>query len=198
LGRFAAFGLVLLCGIAGPGCGAGDGAPCAKDGDCLSGSACVYKIADRCASTPTCQSRPTGLICGLIVSYCGCDGRTVGVGCDQPAGYAPAPVGGLSQSMTCPTGSKDVGAPCTDASQCGVSQLCAFPVDGGCTAQGTCQPEPSESAPAGGRLDYYCGCGDRSGDTVAAACESPATFALEPVAGPRPGATCPVPDAGVD
>lgn len=77
------------------------GAACSTNGDCSSGDACVYRIADGCSAKATCQPKPTGLSCLLIISYCGCTGDGVGVRCSDPEGYATAPVSGLMTGATC-------------------------------------------------------------------------------------------------
>ncbi|MDB4981620.1 MAG: hypothetical protein JWM82_2372 [Myxococcales bacterium] len=112
--------VVALAALASAACG-GDktGAACTKDSDCGSGSACVYKIADKCAATANCQKLPTGPTCDSLTLHCGCDGKEVDVpNCGEPPGYATAPIAG-QWSATCPSGTKPVETPCTDTSECG-------------------------------------------------------------------------------
>jgi hypothetical protein len=77
------------------------GAACSTDTDCGGGFACVYSIADACAAKPSCQPLPTGAQCGGGILYCACSGDSIGVGCGDPSGYAPAPVTGPKQGLTC-------------------------------------------------------------------------------------------------
>jgi hypothetical protein len=72
--------------------GGGVGAACTVNADCASGNACVYRISDGCAATPSCQPKPTGPLCRSVSSYCACSGGTIGVSCGNPDGYAPLPV----------------------------------------------------------------------------------------------------------
>ncbi len=87
-------GCVMWCSVVvvGAGCSKPDGSACQSDGECAVDSRCVYKIADGCAAMRTCQPSSTGPTCDIVLSYCGCDGGKVGVGCQLAAGYAPAPV----------------------------------------------------------------------------------------------------------
>jgi hypothetical protein len=154
------------------------GGSCRSAGDCADDSLCVYDIAQGCAATATCQKAPTGPRCNLVLAYCGCDGTEVGVGCDLPTGSSAVPVFGPKQSATCPTGApKEVGTFCADTSDCGMGQLCAYPIDGGCAAQGVCQPQLTSACEAS-RLSLFCGC---RREMVGASCATPIGYALEPV-----------------
>jgi hypothetical protein len=101
-------GWVMWCGaaLALGGCSKPDGSACQSDGECAVDSRCVYRITDGCAAARTCQPNPTGPTCNLVAQYCGCDGTTVGVGCDLASGYARAPVVGPASG---PCGTADGG-----------------------------------------------------------------------------------------
>jgi hypothetical protein len=194
-------GLLLAAASAVLGCSTADGQVCANDDECRSGSACLYKIADLCAATRTCQALPTEETCHHGYDYCDCEGNVFYLPvCHLPPGYSRVRVGGTAALLAgpCPRGVKPVGAPCTDKSQCGVSQVCAFSVAAGCASQGSCQPETlTEACPLDASLDY-CGCGASTGKWVIAECAAPPGTATEPVSMRRPPAGCPAPDAGVD
>ena len=183
-----------------PGCSGGipDGEACAKDNECRSGSACLYKIAERCEATATCQPLRTGPLCAHGSTYCDCEGNSVYVPeCLLPQGYAAVRIGGSALAGTCPKGVVPVGTACTDGAQCGVSQVCAFAVADGCAAHGTCQREPEPLMRGCSlALPLFCGCAANSGREVIAECASPAGTASEPVSGPRPDPGCSAPDAG--
>lgn len=199
LKRVVERGLLSAIAVAMVGCGTPDGQACANDDECRGGSACLYKIADLCAATRTCQPLPAGETCYHGFDYCDCEGNVFYLPvCHLPRGYSRVRVGGSSGAGPCPMGAKPVGMPCTDRSQCGLSQVCAFPIAGGCAAQGSCQPDPvTEGCALDASLDY-CGCGENAGKWVAAACEAPPGTATEPVSAPRPAAGCSPSDAAVD
>jgi hypothetical protein len=95
---------VLIC----PACDR-IGSACATDRDCGSDAVCVFKIADGCGAKATCQAKPTGPMCNIVIGYCGCEGQEVGVGCDKPGGYLSMPVVGLMGGAVCPGGALDGG-----------------------------------------------------------------------------------------
>ena len=78
------------------------GHACAKDSDCLSGQVCGFPTAPGCA-TPNpgvCLVYPTPgtAHCNSVLLACGCAGSQVGVPCDYPSGYAPAPIKSTSSA----------------------------------------------------------------------------------------------------
>ena len=79
------------------------GKPCAMDNDCASGQVCGYPLASGCAAQGVCLVYPIpGMVhCNSIILECGCSGNKVGVACDYPSGYAPAPIKSMS-SIDCP------------------------------------------------------------------------------------------------
>ena len=190
-------GAVLwACVATVPACsGTPNGEGCDRDDECRSGSACLYPIAELCGATRTCQPLPTGPMCAHDIAYCDCVGNLVSVGvCHLPNGYADVRIGGSALAGPCPSGMVAVGTPCTDRAQCGVSQVCAFPVDAGCAAQGTCQPEPF-SRGCSANSPTFCGCGANAARTVIAECAAPDGMATEPVSGARPTTGCSAPGA---
>ena len=198
--RIVAIGALWAGAATAFGCsgGAADGEACDKDSACRSGSACLYKMADRCQAMGTCQPLRAEQACAHDSMYCDCDGHSVVVrDCLLPQGYAQVRIGGSALAGPCPSGVVAVGTSCTDRAQCGVSQVCAFPVSAGCAALGTCQPEP-EPLMTGCSLDAprFCGCGPNSGREVITECASPAGTAGEPVSVPRPAAGCSPPETG--
>jgi hypothetical protein len=186
--------VVALVGAVAAACSQ-TGDACGSDSDCGSSQRCMYSIADGCSATRTCQDNPTGPFCALVVTYCGCDGNEVGVFCSDPDGYARAPVGGLKQSSVCPRGSRDAGSACSDTSQCGVGQICVFPIADRCMANGVCEPEPPLSTAPCDRSEMYCAC---DGTRVIAGCGQPPGYAPVAVATPLTDAGCAAADASVE
>ena len=88
--------LVLSVGLAACGGGPPPGSPCTKDADCGTYQSCGFALAAGCAAKGTCiddpSKQPGTAHCQSIAVECGCDGSKVGVRCDFPSGYAPAPI----------------------------------------------------------------------------------------------------------
>jgi acyl-CoA dehydrogenase len=83
-----------------------------------------------------------------------------------------------------------VGDPCNASSDCtGGAELCGFPIDAGCAAQGVCVPEDLSCTDDG---PVVCGC---NGDPVGLACIWGAGYAPLPVVSTTPGCAYD-PDAG--
>jgi hypothetical protein len=126
----------------GAGGGSGVGA-CTSNKDCAAGYNCLYKIADGCTAKGSCfksaASGPPngpipGLSCQSLSSYCGCLGQTVGIPCDEPTGYSPAPVAGQKSSATCPAAPDPRCAGKSCGAQCDNGEFpAACDLDGNCT-----------------------------------------------------------------
>jgi hypothetical protein len=78
-------------------------------------------------------------------------------------------------------GGAPVGAPCMQTTDCGGEELCGFPIDQGCNAQGVCVFEDF-SCPTDGPV--VCGC---DGAPVGLACIYGAGYAPLPVVSTTPG-----------
>jgi hypothetical protein len=76
---------------------------CAMDSDCASGQVCGFPLASGCTAQGVCliYGSPGMAHCNSIILECGCAGNKVGVPCDYPNGYAPAPIKSMS-SLSCP------------------------------------------------------------------------------------------------
>jgi sugar lactone lactonase YvrE len=75
--------------VSGPGCTMG--------GACPSGQSCLFKVGS-CSAKGECLAPDSlGGQCNLIVTYCGCDGQTVGGLCGPDYAYGPT----LGQSAPC-------------------------------------------------------------------------------------------------
>ena len=81
------------------------GTMCATDSDCASGQVCGFPTAAGCAtpSQGVCLVYPTPGVahCSSVILACGCSGSKVGIPCDYPSGYAPAPIKSTS-ATSCP------------------------------------------------------------------------------------------------
>ena len=89
-----------------------------------------------------------------------------------------------------PDAGGQVGDPCNTSSDCtGGEELCGFPIDAGCAAQGVCVPEDFSCTDDG---PVVCGC---NGDPVGLACIWGAGYAPLPVVSTTPGCAYD-PDAG--
>ena len=67
---------------------------CSTAADCPSGQVCAYPQASGCAAQGRClvYPNPGTIHCNSIIVECGCAGDKIGVPCDYPSGYAPAPI----------------------------------------------------------------------------------------------------------
>jgi hypothetical protein len=104
---------------------------------------CGFKVADSCQAAGTCFAAPAPGTpqCNAFAPGCACDGSTVNLACNgYPSGYASRPV--LHSGVCNGGGDAGAGGPCVQTSDCPSGYACGFPVDGGCTAQGTCFPNP--------------------------------------------------------
>jgi hypothetical protein len=121
-------------GAGGTSGGAGIGA-CAVDADCGAGKSCAFKIADACAARGTCVEVSNGPQCKALQLACGCDNVSVNVACTgYPSGYAARPIAHDGPCEGPDGGSRT----CSKDADCGGTDVCAFPVNGGCSALGAC------------------------------------------------------------
>jgi sugar lactone lactonase YvrE len=69
------------------------GPPCKGNSDCASGLTCLFPVGS-CSATGTClDPSALGPMCEHVVSYCGCDGSTVGGLCGANYAFGPT-IGG--------------------------------------------------------------------------------------------------------
>jgi hypothetical protein len=101
----------------------------------------------------------------------------------------PQPIAG---SGTGEEAGAPVGSACTQSTDCGGEELCGFPVDAGCSAQGVCVMEDFTCQDDG---PVVCGC---DGDPVGLSCEWGPGYAPLPVVSTTPGCTAGEGDAGTD
>jgi hypothetical protein len=87
-------------------------------------------------------------------------------------------------SAPLPDAGGQVGDPCNVTTDCtGGAELCGFPIDAGCAAQGVCVAEDFSCTADG---PVVCGC---NGDPVGLACIWGAGYAPLPVVSTTPGCT---------
>ena len=96
----------------------------------------------------------------------------------------------MPASPTYDAGGGGVGAVCATTDDCMPPNLCAWPLDGGCSAQGRCVPIQEGCEPAEAGQPFMCAC---DGTPFKLACTYGKGNSPEPVASPT--ATCPTLDA---
>jgi hypothetical protein len=177
--RPKALAILALAWVVVPtqGCGSHT---CKTSADCSGPYVCSFATGD-CSGNGTCTSWDNQCQ-GPPTQACGCDGTTLGIDCGFPGNPVPVRAQGI-----CPI---PMGAACSGPSDCDPRALCAFPVDGGCSAKGVCvAPDvtctDTTSPPA-------CAC---DGTPVGLACIFGAGNAPAPVQSTSP---CPSADAGPD
>jgi hypothetical protein len=159
------------------------GGGCTSTAECTGGTECVFPVDLACSAQGVCLL-PSNEPCGAEspMKGCGCDGSEVDwvTGCvGLPTGYAPAPIVHLGACSDAGTG-----AACTTDSDCTQLQpdpppfVCAFPIGGGCSAQGQCMPSGPLCDPS---TPVACAC---DGTTVAyGECTGyPDGYAAKPIA----------------
>jgi hypothetical protein len=75
---------------------------CKVTAECDAGQSCLYPVGN-CSAKGQCLA--LGSVCGLVVSYCGCDGTRVQGLCGPPYAYGPT----LAPDASCPSGAGDAG-----------------------------------------------------------------------------------------
>ena len=153
---------------------------CTTSADCNSDESCSFSPGCSGASgtcmalKPACTAPPT--------VACTCDGQTLEVPCDAPGPDVPVKSAG---NCATPSGMK-----CNSNEDCDPTALCAFPIAGGCGAQGVCVvPDHTCMDPVPQTL--ACGC---DGQTIAINCMYGSGNAAGPVA--SVGSPCVVGDGG--
>ena len=168
---------LVATAVAAHGCGGSKA--CVHDGDCAKGENCAYPTGGGCGAKGACKTWDN-LCQDPAQPSCGCDGKTVNIGCGYPG--TPVPVTSAGQ---CPT---RTGGACATFDDCDPTALCAFAVADGCGAKGVCvAPDRTCGAPS----RVACGC---DGARVGLACVYGPGNAPAPV---RSLGTCAAGDAAV-
>ena len=93
---------------------AGPGPACNAGTFCPGGSVCYYRLGD-CSGEGRCFPFPKNPECGIVSSYCGCNGSAeVYERCGDPEGYASAPTTGENIAF-CPVVDSGAGSGPMDA-----------------------------------------------------------------------------------
>jgi hypothetical protein len=159
------FAISLFALVGAHGCSGSKS--CVHDGDCGSGENCAYPATNGCGAQGVCKTWDNQCD-DPPHPACGCDGKTVFVGCGYPGNPVPVLADGY-----CAT---PVGGDCSSQSDCDPTALCAYPIADGCGAKGKCvEPDRTCMAPT----KPACSC---TGETIEISCTFGAGNAVARVA----------------